>query len=194
MLMLWWAISAPKDTPNPVVIAGELTFVSLEQIVAAIFGGDTQKLQGNLTRITLPDHAPSVIQLTHEIILRTQPLNHAEFAPDLGARFETSGVSLVFTGDTSPSDNIIILARDADLLVHDASYCATLNPEFANGIYGHSTAQISARNAAAADVRKLALVHIDAMYEGQQLTLLDEAKREFGGDVCIPIAGTLFTF
>jgi ribonuclease Z len=194
MLMLWWALSAPQDATYPVVIAGELTFKSLEQLVAAIFGGDTEHLTGRIERVTLPDRKPSVVQLTPEITLRTQPLNHAEFAPDLGARFEIDGKILVFTGDTSPTDNIIALAREADLLAHDSSYCATLNPEFAAGIYGHSTAQISARNATAAGVRRLALVHVDALYEGKQQALLQEAQRDYSGQVSIPVAGTLFSF
>ncbi len=194
MLMLWWAISAPPAATYPVVIAGELTFKSLEQLVAAIFGGDTEGLLGRIERVTLPDRQPSVVHLTPEITLHTQPLNHAEFAPDLGARFEIGGKVLAFTGDTSPTDNILVLARDADLLVHDSTYCATLNPEFSAGIYGHSTAQISARNATAAGVRRLALAHIDALYEGRQQVLLEEAQRDYRGQVSIPVAGTLFSF
>ena len=205
MLMLWWAIvasggSVPPETTYPVVIASELTFASLEQLVSTIFGGDTEQLLGRtestfgIKRITLPDRAAAVVQLTPEITLRTQPLNHAEFAPDLGVRFEVGGKVLVFTGDTSPTDNIVTLARDADLLAHDSTYCATLNPEFAAGIYGHSTAQIASRNATAAGVRRLALVHIDAMYEGKQQALLHEAQQEYAGHVSIPVAGTLFTF
>jgi len=194
MLMLWWAISAPAHATYPKVIAGELTFASLQQLVSAIFGGDTEQLTGRIEPIILPDRAAAVVQLTPDITVRTQPLNHAEFAPDLGVRFEVDGKVLVFTGDTSPTENIVTLARDADLLVHDSTYCATLNPEFSEGIYGHSTAQIAARNAKAAGVRRLALVHIDALYEGKQQSLLREAQQEYGGHASIPIAGTLFTF
>jgi ribonuclease BN (tRNA processing enzyme) len=194
MLMLWWSICAPPEASYPVIIAGALTFQTLEQIVAAVFGGDTEKLLARIKSIALPDKQPSDVPLSADIILRTQPLNHAEFAPDLGARFEIDGRVLAFTGDTSPTENIVKLARDADLLVHDSTYSATLNPEFAAGIYGHSTAQISARNAEAAGVRRLALVHIDAIYEGKQKVFLTEATQKYNGAVSIPVAGTLFTF
>jgi ribonuclease BN (tRNA processing enzyme) len=74
-------------------------------------------------------------------------------------------------------------------LVHESAYCATLNPEFAVGAYGHSTAQIAGRDAAGACAKQLALVHIDAMYEGRQHLLIEEAQHEFAGKVFAPVAG-----
>ena len=71
---------------------------------------------------------------------------------------------------------------------------ATLNPEHAQGAFGHSTAQIAARHAAKAHAKHLALIHIDARYQGQEAVLLEEAQREYQGRVSVPIAGTLYTF
>ncbi|MCL4505066.1 MAG: MBL fold metallo-hydrolase [Chloroflexi bacterium] len=194
MLMLWWAISAPPGAQCPTIVAGEITFKTLDLLAAEVFGGHTSELAGHAARVALPDMQPMALQLTPLVKLYTQPMNHAEFAPDLGARFEVSGKVLAFTGDTSPNDNIATLARDADLLVHDSTYSATLNPDYAAGIFGHSTAQISGRSAFASNARHLALVHIDAIYEGKVQTLLQEAQHEFIGRVSIPVAGTLFTF
>ncbi len=194
MLMLWWSIAAPPDASCPTIIAGELTFKSLDEIVDSVFGGHISELAAGARRIVLPDRTPSAVQLSPYINLRTYPMNHAEFAPDLGARFEVGGKVLAFTGDTSPCRDIAALGQDADLLVHDSTYSATLNPEFAEGVFGHSTAQISGRSAGAAHARHLALVHIDAIYAGKQTVLLQEAQREFEGHVSVPIAGTLYTF
>jgi ribonuclease Z len=121
-------------------------------------------------------------------------MKHVEFAPDLGARFVIGGKALAFTGDTFPTENINVLARNADLLVHDSSYSATLNPDYAPGVFGHSTAQWSARGAASDGAKHLALVNIDAMYAGRQSVFLAEAQQEFDGRVSIPVAGTLFSF
>ena len=98
-------------------------------------------------------------------------------------------MTLAFTGDTGPNDNIVPLAQGANLLVHEAAYSATLNPEFKDGVYGHSTAQIAGQNATAAHVGQLVLVHIDARYEGQQAVFVDEAAQEFAGKVSVPVAG-----
>ena len=194
MLMLWWTISAPPGAQCPTVIAGEITFKSLDLLVAGVFGGHIAELADHATRVALPDTQPASLQLTTLVNLQTQPMNHAAFAPDIGVRLEVAGKVLAFTGDTSPTENIVILARDADLLVHDSTYSATLNPDYAAGVFGHSTAQISGRNASASNTLHLALVHIDAIYEGKQQVLLQEAQHEFNGRVSIPVAGTLYTF
>jgi ribonuclease Z len=193
MLMLWWGIEAARTLKRPTVIASDITFESLDLLMQGVFGGEVAEKSVPGIRIVLP-HAESHVQMTPEIKLQTLPMLHSEFAPDLGVRIEVDGKVLVFTGDTSPTNNVIELARDADLLVHDSTYSATLNPEFVAGVYGHSTAQISARHAAKANVKHLALVHIDAIYQSKQRVLLEEAQYHFKGRVSIPVAGTLYSF
>ncbi len=121
-----------------------------------------------------------------------------DFAPVLGVRIETRGERLgehvlAFTGDTAPNDNIARLAQGADLLVHEANLCATLNPEWAAGAFGHSTAQHAGRNAALAGAKHLALTHIGAQYADQISILLDEAAREYTGRVSAPTSGVVYT-
>jgi ribonuclease Z len=193
MLMLWWSIEHPQDAALPAIIASEQTLKTLDEMLLLSFGPDTATDVAAAPRIALPQAGASV-QLTPEIRLSAIPLRHHDYAPVLGARFEVEGHAFAFTGDTMPTDGIITLARDADLLVHDATFSATLNPEHAQGAFGHSTAQIAARNAAAANAKRLALIHIDARYQGREATFLAEARHEFAGQVCVPIAGTLFTF
>jgi ribonuclease BN (tRNA processing enzyme) len=157
----------------------------------SVFGGELAERTDAAERIALPQ-ADSAVQVTPALHLRALPMRHHEFAPVLGARFEVNGKVVAFTGDTMPNENIITLARDADLLVHDATYCATLNPEYAGGAFGHSTAQDAARHAAQASTRHLALVHIDSMYAGTIAALIDEAQRAYTGRVSAPVAGTLY--
>lgn len=194
MFMLWWAIETQPGAHWPTIIASDVTFKSLDVLMHSVYGAEITRMTAATKRVVLPQTEPSTLQLTEPIRLRTQPLNHSEFAPDLGVRFEIGDKTLVFTGDTISTEKVVELACGADLLVHDASYSATLNPEYAEGVYGHSTAQISARNATAANVKHLALVHVDALYEGRQTALLDEARREFAGRVSMPVEGTLYSF
>ena len=53
--------------------------------------------------------------------------------------------------------------------------------------------EAAGRGAAGACAKQLALVHIDAMYEGQQHLLIEEAQREFAGKVFAPVAGLSLT-
>lgn len=52
--------------------------------------------------------------------------------------------TLAFTGDTMPTEAVLELAANADLLVHDAALSATLTPEFKMGAHGHSSAEAAA--------------------------------------------------
>lgn len=49
-------------------------------------------------------------------------VNHPPVVPAFGYRFDTRDRSIVISGDTAPSDNLIKLAQGADVLVHDALY------------------------------------------------------------------------
>ncbi|HEY3342734.1 MAG TPA: MBL fold metallo-hydrolase, partial [Anaerolineae bacterium] len=193
MLMLWWSVTGQQELSLPTIVGSEQTLKSLDEMVYLAFGADTASVVAPAPHITLPQTG-STVQLTPEFRLQAIPMRHHAYAPVMGARFEVDGHAFAFTGDTMPTDAIITLAHDADLLVHDATFSATLNPEHAQGAFGHSTAQIAARNAAAANVKHLALIHIDARYQGKESIFLEEARREFTGQVSIPTGGTLFTF
>jgi ribonuclease BN (tRNA processing enzyme) len=45
---------------------------------------------------------------------------HGLVYPSFAFRFDTPDGSVVFSGDTAPSENLVGLARDADILVHEA--------------------------------------------------------------------------
>jgi ribonuclease BN (tRNA processing enzyme) len=47
-------------------------------------------------------------------------VDHAPVFPSFAYRFDTAYGSVVFSGDTAPSENLITLARGADILVHEA--------------------------------------------------------------------------
>jgi ribonuclease Z len=92
---------------------------------------------------------------------------------------ERRGRKLVLTGDTAPSDMTRLVAWEADLLVHEATFLDE-DAERARETR-HSTAAQAAELAAAAGVELLALTHISPRYSGGQVR--DEARERFGGAV-----------
>ena len=54
-------------------------------------------------------------------------VDHPPVVPAFGYRFDAHDRSIVISGDTAPSENLIELARGADVLVHDAFYPAAID-------------------------------------------------------------------
>lgn len=55
----------------------------------------------------------------HGVTITAVLVQHAPVFPALAYRFDTPTGSVVFSGDTGPCDNVVRLARGADLLVHE---------------------------------------------------------------------------
>ncbi len=86
------------------------------------------------------------------------------------------GRKVVYSGDTKPSEEVVALARGADVLIHDC----TLDSSHADlaASFGHSTAAEAARVAKEAGVHVLFLVHLSPRYEDASV-VEQEAKDIF---------------
>lgn len=49
-------------------------------------------------------------------------VDHMPVDPAMGYRFDTDEMSIVFSGDTNPSDNLVRYAQSVDVLVHEVLY------------------------------------------------------------------------
>ena len=93
------------------------------------------------------------------------------------------GLKLVFTGDTAITDELIEFSRDADALIHEATFADDEADKAEK--FGHSTSRQAAKIAKEAGVSKLFLVHTSPRYKDNVKILLEQAKEEFD-DVVIP--------
>lgn len=84
------------------------------------------------------------------------------------------GRKVVYADDTRPSEDIVDLAEDADVLIHDATFASDLEEEAREG--GHSTVQAAAEIAEKADAEKLILTHFSPRYP--DLSELEEQAKE----------------
>jgi len=87
------------------------------------------------------------------------------------------GRTVVVTGDTRPCENTVEAARNADLLVHEATFG---DEEAERAIEtGHSTAREAAIVARRAGCRRLLLSHFSARYSRDAADLEAQARSEF---------------
>jgi ribonuclease Z len=86
------------------------------------------------------------------------------------------GRKLVYGGDCLPDSNIIEAARNADLLIHEATFDASRKDEAGERM--HSTSADAAMVAKKAGVKKLVLTHISPRYADVK-ELLEQAKAVF---------------
>jgi ribonuclease BN (tRNA processing enzyme) len=99
-------------------------------------------------------------------------VQHAPMFPALAYRFDTDAGSVVFSGDTGPSENLVELASGADVLVHEAidtEWVAQLLPPprtpaqeglFRHLLGAHTAVEQIASIACAAGVDTLVLTHL----------------------------------
>jgi ribonuclease Z len=86
------------------------------------------------------------------------------------------GIAVAYVTDTRPCDGGRALARDADLLYHDATFTDACHARAVKT--GHSTAREAAKLAREVGVRRLLLGHISARYD-DPAPLAAEAKAVF---------------
>ena len=89
------------------------------------------------------------------------------------------GRRIVYTGDTAPAQTIEVYAHEADVLVHEATFCEDDRARARET--GHSTARQAAQAAHEADVKLLALTHLSTRYFPRDVR--DEARAVFENTV-----------
>lgn len=99
------------------------------------------------------------------------------------------GRSVLITGDTRSSPDIIEAARGVDVLIHESTFISKefkgFNGDVQAGKTGHSTPTEAAQVALEAGVGKLVLYHFSTRYDkdNPEALFLDEAKQTFSNVV-----------
>ena len=167
---------------------------------------DVREAVSQVTRLSFPEAADMLKKfrwvelaegprqahdITDDIQITTEMVFGPPYMPVLGMRldFFDKGISLAFSSDTAPSDTMASLSTDSDLLIHEASYSATLQSNISPELFFHSDARQAGQIAARAGAKRLALVHLNAMPGNPRRVLSAEAAEYFQGLVLVPDDG-----
>jgi ribonuclease BN (tRNA processing enzyme) len=119
------------------------------------------------------------------IRVRTALMRHQ--VPTLGMRIEADGDVLAYSGDTGPSEDLVALARGADLLVAEATWIK--RPEGWDVI--HMTASEAGEAGRRAEVGSLVLTHV--WPTNDRAAVVDQAENAFGGPIKLAEKGLRIT-
>jgi ribonuclease BN (tRNA processing enzyme) len=124
-------------------------------------------------------------------------VDHPPVVPAFAYRFDAADRSIVISGDTRPCDNLLKLARGADVLVHSALYVPGVDrlvarvpnaPALKASILAHQTsAEDAGRAAQAAGVKTLVLSHL-VPADDPEITdqmWIDAARTYFRGPIIV---------
>jgi len=84
------------------------------------------------------------------------------------------GRRIIYSGDTSPTEGLLKLSRNADLLIHEATFLDELADRAAED--GHTTALQAAQLAKEAMVELLVLTHISSRYPDPEVVKAEASK------------------
>ena len=107
------------------------------------------------------------------------------FVPNAGLRLTADGRVLAYTGDTGPSADIAVMARDADVLLAEATFPDHIAS--ASDARFLSTARQAGQHAARADAKRLILTHLWPGTDPAAARVA--ARRAYRGDLDVAAPG-----
>lgn len=142
--------------------------------------------QGNRTGYKVQAHEiePGVVFKDDNVIVRAFPVRHGSWDQAFGYRFDTADRSIVLSGDTSPTDEIVKACNGCDVLLHEAyteTGYAKSRPEWQKYMRSfHSSTTEVAKEATAAKPHLLVLYHYAGSdHQGR----VAEVKQHYSGEV-----------
>ena len=113
----------------------------------------------------------TVIIDRENLVVKASKVHH--MVPAMGLRVELPGGTVCYSTDTEPCLEVVQLAKDADILIHEAS----------GSMGGHSGAAEAGVIASDAGVKTLVLIHYDPASVPE--VLKKEAQTSFSGEIII---------
>jgi len=115
-------------------------------------------------------------------------VDHRPVEPAFGYRFDCGGRSIVVSGDTRPTPNLVKFAKGADVLVLEAylpeHFLKVDTPEVAARLmHYHTSAEEAGQIAAEAGVKTLVLTHL--IPAGAAETFRERASKAFQGKIIV---------
>lgn len=171
-------IAPAQPTPGIAGLTADLqnAFAYTGNIFIRDLGYPDYRAEAQVTEIVVPPGSdftnrspamrPFPVTEDENVTVTATLVSHYDVYPAFGFRFDLkkSGKSITFSGDTTKSDNLIALARDTDVLVHESAF--SLDDAYWHNIFppgyltaSHTSARQVGEVAAAAAAKHLVISH-----------------------------------
>ena len=164
---------APDGPKPPIPVYGP---PGTAERIAGLGGEDVASVRD---RFDVRELTPQTLEIG-PFLVTTAHMNHP--VETFGFRVEHAGRTLAYSADTGPTDALVELARDADLLLSEASFQDDGNPPDL-----HLTARQAGEHAARAGVGQLVLTHLVPWYDRERS--LAQAAQTFAGPLSAATSG-----
>jgi ribonuclease BN (tRNA processing enzyme) len=201
LILLAWAagLQTRLDSWGPPPLA-RMTDAFFEMSSADIDARTADEKRTPLRPLVHPHElrAAGLVTQDQSVRVTSALVHHPPMVPAFAYRFDTPDRSIVISGDTTPSENLVALARNADVLVHEALYDEAAVDRLVAGVPNasdlrrsilshHTTAVEAGRLAAEAKVGMLVLSHL---IPAEDAAITDEmwrsaAQTHFAGRVVV---------
>jgi ribonuclease Z len=130
----------------------------------------------------VPPNEQALVLTNQHVTVTSTPVDHSPDLPTYAIKIVShhSGKTIVYSSDTGPSERLIRLAADADLLLHE---CAGLSKHPIPAI--HSNALQVGQIAQRSQVKRLILLHLDSALPDAPADILAEIRTHFTGAASI---------
>ncbi len=139
-------------------------------------------------KVNAHDVLPGLIYEDENVKVTAFQIDHGNWKHAYGYRFETAGRTIVISGDTTYSPNLVKHSKGADVLIHEAYYTKGLKKRRPEWKRYHSAFHTSAvdvgRIAAEAKVGMVLLHHVLWM-GGTEEQIIAEVKQHYDGKVVV---------
>lgn len=170
LLMSMWI----KGRTQPLTVYGSQYTLERMQALMELYEWKTWPGFYQVTYQQIEEEELAAVIDAPEVRILASPVSH--LIPTIGLRvdFLDSGKSLAYSCDTSPCDQVVRLATDVDILLHEST----------GALPGHTSAAQAAEIANQARAKKLYLIHYAARRDALS-TLQGEADAIFNGPVIV---------
>lgn len=141
-----------------------------------------------------PPMEPIVVHVDERVTVSAILVSHHPTAPAFAYRFDTAAGSVTISGDTAPCDNLVRLATDTDLLLHEAINLDSLARQYTDAEMlqatmdhhrrAHTTPLQAGEIAARAGARHLALHHLVPSHGAPEVW--ERAGETYSGPLSVP--------